>query len=157
PEAVRGRVCPAGDVSLRAPGHRAVLSAMHLLPGPLVAAGAGARRDGSPVTASAAAVVEALGDDVAVVVDDGPSPADRPATVVRVDGGSWSVLREGALAAEDVGRQTTCLVVFVCTGNTCRSPLAEGLFKRKLADRLGCAPEELPGRGFLVTSAGVAA
>ena len=48
------------------------------------------------------------------------------------------------MAAEELGQQTVCLTVFVCTGNTCRSPLAEALFKRKLADRLGCTAEELP-------------
>ena len=26
-------------------------------------------------------------------------------------------------------------IIFVCTGNTCRSPLAEGLMKKLLADR----------------------
>ena len=61
------------------------------------------------------------------------------------------------MSAETVEQQTACLIVFVCTGNTCRSPLAEGLFKKKLADRLGCTAEELPRRGFLVTSAGLAA
>jgi protein-tyrosine-phosphatase len=48
-------------------------------------------------------------------------------------------------------------IVFVCTGNTCRSPLAAALCRRQLADRLGCAVEELPDRGFEVTSAGLAA
>ena len=48
-------------------------------------------------------------------------------------------------------------ILFVCTGNTCRSPLAEALGKRLLADRLGCAPGELESRGFVVRSAGVAA
>lgn len=48
-------------------------------------------------------------------------------------------------------------VLFVCTGNTCRSPLAEVLCKRLLADRLGCTPNDLPARGFFVTSAGVMA
>jgi protein-tyrosine phosphatase len=48
-------------------------------------------------------------------------------------------------------------VLFVCTGNTCRSPLAEALCKRMLADRLGCEPGELEGRGFAVRSAGVMA
>lgn len=50
-----------------------------------------------------------------------------------------------------------CSVLFVCTGNTCRSPLAEALCKRMLADRLGCDPAELEARGFVVRSAGVAA
>jgi protein-tyrosine-phosphatase len=48
-------------------------------------------------------------------------------------------------------------VLFVCTGNTCRSPLAEAVCKRLLADRLNCAPDELAGRGFHVNSAGVMA
>ncbi|WP_338287936.1 hypothetical protein [Luteolibacter sp. LG18] len=38
-------------------------------------------------------------------------------------------------------------VLFVCTGNTCRSPMAEGLFRKAVADR----PD------FSVGSAGVAA
>ncbi|QEL16093.1 arsenate reductase/protein-tyrosine-phosphatase family protein [Limnoglobus roseus] len=48
-------------------------------------------------------------------------------------------------------------VLFVCTGNTCRSPLAEGLCKKLLADRLGITPEELPARGYTIRSAGVSA
>jgi protein-tyrosine-phosphatase len=48
-------------------------------------------------------------------------------------------------------------VLFVCTGNTCRSPLAEAICKRLLADRLGCQPGELPTHGFVVQSAGVMA
>lgn len=47
--------------------------------------------------------------------------------------------------------------MFVCTGNTCRSPLAEALGKRLLADRLGCDPTELETRGYVVRSAGVSA
>src|SRR5437868_15463122 len=52
---------------------------------------------------------------------------------------------------------TVRLVVFLCTGNTCRSPLAEVLCKKRLAESLNCAPQELPTRGFLVCSAGLSA
>lgn len=48
-------------------------------------------------------------------------------------------------------------ILFVCTGNTCRSPLAERLCRRRLADRLGCEPGELESRGFAIASAGVMA
>lgn len=40
-------------------------------------------------------------------------------------------------------------IVFVCTGNTCRSPMAQGLFQKMLAER-GAA-------GIEVLSAGIAA
>jgi L-threonylcarbamoyladenylate synthase len=52
---------------------------------------------------------------------------------------------------------TPCRIVFVCTGNTCRSPMAEAICKKLLSDRLGCTIDELPGRGFTVLSAGLAA
>lgn len=57
----------------------------------------------------------------------------------------------------DAQSQPARSVLFVCTGNTCRSPLAEAVCKRLLADRLGCTPEELPARGWEVRSAGIAA
>jgi protein-tyrosine phosphatase len=50
-----------------------------------------------------------------------------------------------------------CRVVFVCTGNTCRSPMAEAVCKKLLADRLGCTVADLPSRGFVISSAGLAA
>lgn len=57
----------------------------------------------------------------------------------------------------DPETQPTRSILFVCTGNTCRSPLAEAVCKRLLADRLGCEPGELDARGWEVWSAGVSA
>jgi len=48
-------------------------------------------------------------------------------------------------------------VLFVCTGNTCRSPLAEALCKVMLATRLNCQPDQLESRGFQIRSAGLMA
>ena len=57
----------------------------------------------------------------------------------------------------EVPPPAACRIVFVCTGNTCRSPMAEAICKRLLADRLGCSLDELPAKGFEVLSAGLAA
>jgi protein-tyrosine phosphatase len=49
------------------------------------------------------------------------------------------------------------ILLFVCTGNTCRSPMAEALCKVLLAERLGCAIDELDDRGYVILSAGMSA
>jgi protein-tyrosine phosphatase len=154
-EEVRRQVCPTRTLGLRVPAHEIILKALHRLAGPLVLSSA--NRAGEPATTTAAAAAEALGDKVDVVIDDGPCRYGQSSTVVRVNGSGWQVLREGVLNAADLERQVSRLIVFICTGNTCRSPMAEGLCKKLLAERLGCSPEELPLRGFIVLSAGLAA
>ncbi len=148
-DAVRQEVCRDGRLRLCSPAHKAVLAVMRQLAGPLVLA--------PDEPGDAAEDVQALGDRAEMVVDDGPTPERQPTTVVQVEGALWKVVRPGAVSADALERQAACLVVFVCTGNTCRSPLAEALCKARLAERLGCTPADLPGRGFHVYSAGLSA
>jgi L-threonylcarbamoyladenylate synthase len=155
PARVRQRVCPSGTLGLRVPAHAVIREILRRLPGPVVLSSA--NRSGEPAATTAAEVQQAVGDDLAVLIDDGPTHYRQASTVVQVNGNSWSVLREGVIPSADLERQACCLIVFVCTGNTCRSPLAEALCKKLLAERLGCTPEELPQQGFIVISAGLAA
>ncbi len=164
PEAVRRRVCANGALGLRVPAHRAVLEVMRRMPGPLTLTSA--NRSGEPDATSGHEVLTALGrsaetlevqDDLALVIDDGPTRYGQVSTVVRIAGDRWEVLREGVVPARTLQQLANRVILFVCTGNTCRSPLAEGLCKKLLAKRLGCAVEELPGRGFVVLSAGASA
>jgi protein-tyrosine phosphatase len=138
PNEVRARMCRQDKLRLAVPEHEALREVLRQLPGPLLmtAANAETRAD-------------------VIIADDPPSP--QPATVVSVNGDSWEIVQPGAVSAEQIRQQTACLVLFVCTGNTCRSPLAEALCKKQLADRLGCTIEDLPARGYYVMSAGVAA
>jgi tRNA threonylcarbamoyl adenosine modification protein (Sua5/YciO/YrdC/YwlC family) len=155
PEQVRQRVCPSGTLGLRTPAHAAIRETLRRLPGPLALSSA--NRSGEPAATTAEEVRQALDADLTVLIDDGPTRYRQPSTVVRVDGSTWSILREGVVSRAELQRQACCLIIFVCTGNTCRSPLAEALCKKMLADRLGCRPEELPQHGFIVHSAGLAA
>jgi L-threonylcarbamoyladenylate synthase len=107
--------------------------------------------------ATAGAAVRRLGESVGLAVNAGERPASAPPTVVRVTDTGCEVTEAGAFPADEIERLTARIVLFVCTGNTCRSPLAEALAKKLLADRLGCTADELPGRGFWVLSAGVSA
>jgi protein-tyrosine phosphatase len=154
PPDAREAACAGGELHLRAPGHEAPLEVLRWLPGPLLLAPIAA--NGAEAT-TAQQVIAALGDRVELVLDDGPARLRHQSTVVRIAGEGWTVARAGALDEGQLRQLLARRVVFVCTGNTCRSPLAEAICKQQLAARLGCPVEELPARGYLVQSAGLAA
>ncbi len=153
-EPVRERLFGTGTLGFRAPAHPALQRTMLELPGPVALLELG-HEQGDPTTAEQAARRFAHND--VLVLDDGPPRYERPATIVRLEGNAWHIVREGIVSREILARLTCCVVLFVCTGNTCRSPLAEGLCRKLLADRLACRPEELPEKGFIVQSAGLSA
>jgi protein-tyrosine phosphatase len=151
PDGVLLTIAPGGKLGLVAPHHGAVRSLMESLPFPLVLGELGE----SVTTADIATKV--VGEAAAIVIDAGPTQFGRPATIVEVREEGWSVLREGTVTTAELNRLTATVVLFLCTGNTCRSPLAAALCRKQLADRLGCGADELPERGYLVASAGLAA
>jgi protein-tyrosine phosphatase len=67
------------------------------------------------------------------------------------------VLRAGVVPEKTLRRLSSTVVLFVCTGNTCRSPMAEAICRSLLAAKLGCTVPDLEDRGVLVMSAGLAA
>lgn len=154
PAAVRAGVMPDDRVRLRHSTHAALTHLLRRLPGPLVVAAMPA--DGGEAF-TVRQMLEKDGRHLDLILDDGPGRYRQPATAVEVEGDRWAVAREGALSAGEIAARLARRIVFVCTGNTCRSPLAEAICKRRLADRLGCAVDELPARGYVVTSAGLAA
>jgi protein-tyrosine phosphatase len=155
PEVVRRELRSAGGLALRVPGHEFIWNALRLLPAPLAVLGEDL--GGNSRFTRAASLVEAAGDRLKVVVDAGPSRYDLPTSHVRVSRESWEIVRDGVVSARTLRRLAGTMYLFVCTGNTCRSPMAEGLFRKLLADRLKCPEDELVDRGFMVASAGVAA
>lgn len=91
------------------------------------------------------------------IVDGGDTPLKQPSTVVLVSPGRWEMLREGIIDRRGIIR-TVCLhILFVCSGNTCRSPLAENLMKKILAEKFSTSTDRLEEFGFSVASAGLKA
>ncbi len=116
---------------------------------------ASANLPGSPPPTTAREALEALGTRVDLVVDGGKAELAEPSTVVRALPPLLEVLREGTLTREELERTACFGVVFVCSGNTCRSPMAERT-ARWLAARLRGLPLEQSSRtGVRFFSAGV--
>src|SRR5690606_31899724 len=112
---------------------------------------------GEPDPKTVQEAIHALADHVALVLDDGPCRYGQPSTVVRVTGHEYNCLREGVVGKSALDRLSAMIVILVCTGNTCRSPMGEMLMKKIVAEKLGCPIAELEQRGIVITSAGVAA
>ena len=155
PEPVRQAVMPNGTIGLRVPANHMAQDVLRMLAGPLVLTSA--NRSGQPDAVTAKEVVEALGGDLALVLDDGPCRYGQPSTVVRVNGNRLEVLREGVVGEATLRRLASLMVLFVCTGNTCRSPMGELLMRGRLAESLKCRMDELEDHGVMVLSAGIAA
>jgi tRNA threonylcarbamoyl adenosine modification protein (Sua5/YciO/YrdC/YwlC family) len=155
PETVRNAVSPKSAIGLRVPGHQIILDVMRMLAGPLTLTSA--NRAGKPEAVTAAEVLENLDEEVDLVLDDGRCRFGQPSSVVRVQGKRLEVLRQGVVPERTLHRLASMMILFICTGNTCRSPMAEAICRDLLAKKIGCEIGELEDRGELVMSAGIAA
>lgn len=142
-----------GRITLRCPDEPALATILELADQPVIVT-----RTGLPTGAATTAPAEAdLGDlPIAAIYDGGPTRYSRPSTVVRVlpDGESWEVVREGIYDRRIIERLLRTTILFVCSGNTCRSPMAMALARKTLAEQLGVKPDQLGEQGYDVISAG---
>ncbi len=158
------RDCPAaalpeifyeGTVGLRCPDHSAAQQMLTLAVVPVVASSA--NRVGQPPPTDCDAALAGLNGRVELALDSGPTALRAASTIVQVRGNQWSILRSGAYDERTIRRLAVSEVLFVCTGNTCRSPLAEHLFRAQLGKHLGLSADELTAAGYSVASAGTGA
>lgn len=155
PPEVQAWVGSEGTAGFRVPAHEFVIEVLRALGGPVVLTSANMAGQPAPVTAAEA--LQQLGDQVELVIDGGRTRYAQPSTVVRVGQNSFEILRPGVLTEHHLRRLTAPMVLFVCTGNTCRSPMAEAFARKILGEKYGCPPDALEEHGIIVTSAGIAA
>jgi len=113
-----------------------------------------ANLSGRPPATTCQEVLSAFDGKIEAVLDGGPAESGKPSTVVRLHGESYDVLREGALSKGRLQRAANLVILFVCSANSCRSPIAEALCRKMLAERLNVEPEKLEEHGYTVLSGG---
>jgi L-threonylcarbamoyladenylate synthase len=137
PAEVARFLVPDGVIALRAPSNPMVRELLRLLPCPLIQVDPPSTDGRWPTTA------DALADhhDLDMILDIGPTQFGGPSTVVEVESNRWSIARTGVVPDTALARMAGTILLFICTGNTCRSPMAEALCKgggalrRSLGDR----------------------
>jgi protein arginine phosphatase len=142
------------SVGVRLPAHEVGAAFLRAAGVPIVAPSAN-RAGGTPAN-TADEVLAAFDGKIDAVLDDGSAPLMQSSTVVRVWRSGWEMLREGIISRSMIARALKMNVLFLCTGNSCRSPIAEFLCRRLLAGRLRLSEPELLAVGYKIESAGTA-
>lgn len=165
-------VLPTHDgtsVGLRLPAHAFARAVARALGGSVYLTSVNA--SGEPPFVGPDEIVAAAGERIDLLFDGGAPPLRQASTVVRwrapegLDAlgpaaeafGELEVLREGVLSAAEIESHTARTWLFVCTGNTCRSPMAEAIARREAARRLGTTEPRVRAHGLAFASAGITA
>jgi L-threonylcarbamoyladenylate synthase len=151
-KALYQRICRDGAVGLRCPADAVAQALLARVGKPVLATSANLA--GRAPATSGQEVLQQLDGRVDVLIDAGSTRYQMASTVVAFQGEDYKLVRAGVYDAGDIRRLTRRRILFVCTGNTCRSPMAEALARKLLAERLGCAVEQLDEFGQEIVSAG---
>jgi protein-tyrosine phosphatase len=108
-----------------------------------------------PPAVDAGQVLDQLSDRIDLLLDAGPCKYKQSSTVVKIGKKGMRILRPGVYSQAELEALSRIQFLFVCTGNTCRSPMAEGIFRKYLAEKLQCNVDDLDKMGYKVESAGI--
>lgn len=90
----------SGRVALRWPNSQVACALIEASGGPLT--GTSANLSGFPACTSAGQLLKQLGDRLPLILDGGETGAALGSTIVALRGADWSIVREGAVAEEDI-------------------------------------------------------
>lgn len=123
-----------------------------------------ANKTGEPSPRTSEEVLRALDGQVDYLIDAGPCEIGRDSTVVDTTSSPPQILREGAeieavrqrIADIEQGKVPRKKILVVCTGNSCRSPMFEGMLHRELRRKKLANEIEIASCGILARDGGTA-
>ena len=109
-----------GDsITLRCPDHIVATDVIGRIDGPIVLTAVDATHEGK--------LSDAVEQQVDLVFEAGPTNYSKPSTLVRVTESGYDIIRAGVYDERIIERLLRTTILFVCSGNTCRSPMAEAI------------------------------
>jgi L-threonylcarbamoyladenylate synthase len=135
-------------ITLRCPDHPFTSEVLAAVGGPVVLTMAG------PANTRMDTLATELAGKVDLVFDAGPTRYTKPSTLLKVGRDKYEIVRGGVYDDRIIERLLKTTFLFVCSGNTCRSPMAEAIARNLLAKRLHVSEAELENKGINVISAG---
>ncbi|MCG3127748.1 MAG: Threonylcarbamoyl-AMP synthase [Phycisphaerae bacterium] len=150
-----GELYHDATIGLRCPDHPVAEYLLSAAQVPIVASSA--NRAGGPPPRDVHEALRDLPDAADFVVDGGRARLGSASTILEISGNEWKMVRSGSLDQRTIERMVESQILFVCTGNTCRSPMAAYMFRSALGAALRLTPQEMARQGYRVASAGIAA
>jgi L-threonylcarbamoyladenylate synthase len=146
-----------GTIGVRYPSNEAAQRILSDTVWPIVAPSA--NMSGQTPATTARQVLDTFNGQIEMVIDGGKDACQykESSTVVKLSQAGIEILRQGATSKKDIERLSTANILFVCTGNTCRSPMASAFAAKYTANKLGCKVDELEALGYTIESFGISA
>jgi L-threonylcarbamoyladenylate synthase len=111
---------------------------------------------GEPPPVHAEEVIRSFQGKIEAIIDAGTTRLRAESTILDLTAAPYRVIRDGAVSKEELekffgpeGFVRERNILFVCTGNSCRSPMAAGIMQQKIKEK---GKEGL----FQISSAGIA-
>jgi len=106
---------------------------------------------GSPPLTSITEIMETFGNEVDIIIDAGDITG-APSSVAGFLSDGIRIIREGNISGDTIMAHSAVTILFVCSGNICRSTAAEYYCRKRLSEKYGT--DDLSRFGFTIESAG---